>query len=201
MPFIINTYSITRITWYFYKIRPRVLISHIKLVKGGCIQFQALYVRGYMNSSVKKVRINKQPGRFLKLIIIHINRRHLLSLFYFGWMSWLISFVWASPSCEVRKATKNHTIFVPDLKRVITLTEGRSTHNQNLCQGHISILRFGIWIMFYTVVVHSPRVCLDRPRIISPRSRSQCARSQLPCTGHDSMLVAKICVQFITFPW
>ena len=54
-------YAITRITWYFHKIR-RVLISHIKLVKGGYIQFQA---RGYGNSSVKKVRINKQPGRFL----------------------------------------------------------------------------------------------------------------------------------------
>ena len=61
MTFIINIYAITRITWYFHKIR-RVLISHIKLVKGGCIQFQA---RGYRNSSVKKVRINKQPGRFL----------------------------------------------------------------------------------------------------------------------------------------
>ena len=58
-------YAITRITWYFHKIR-RVLISHIKLVKGGCIQFQA---RGYRNSSVKKVRINKQPGRFLRLKI------------------------------------------------------------------------------------------------------------------------------------
>ena len=68
MPFIINTYSITRITWYFHKIRPRVLISHIKLVKGG-IQFQALYVREYRNSSVKKVRINKQPGRFLSKLL------------------------------------------------------------------------------------------------------------------------------------
>ena len=38
--------------------------SHIlNLLKGGCIQFQA---RGYRNSSVKKVRINKQPGRFLR---------------------------------------------------------------------------------------------------------------------------------------
>ena len=43
--------------------------SHISnLLKGGCIQFQALYVRGYMNSSVKKVRINKQPGRFLSIL-------------------------------------------------------------------------------------------------------------------------------------
>ena len=38
----------------------------LNLLKGRCMQFQALYVRGYRNSSVKKVRINKQPGRFLK---------------------------------------------------------------------------------------------------------------------------------------
>ena len=29
------------------------------------------YVRGYRNSSVKKVRINKQPGRFLNVIHEH----------------------------------------------------------------------------------------------------------------------------------
>ena len=126
----------------------------------------------------------------LKLKRNHINRRHLLSLYYLRWMSWMISFVWASPSCEVRKATKNHTIVVPDLKRVITLTECRSVHNQNPCRGHISTL-ISFWRKFYTIVVHSPRVCLDFGKVISPRWTSQCTFSQIPCMDQDSILVAK----------
>ena len=52
--------------------------SHISnLLKGGCIQFQALYVRGYRNSSVKKVRINKQPGRFLNA---KVNQNYKVTL-------------------------------------------------------------------------------------------------------------------------
>ena len=73
----------TRITWYFHKIR-RVLISHIKLVdaEGGggrvhTVSSILIYVRGYRNSSVKKVRVNKQPG--LSLITSYMYTHQLFS--------------------------------------------------------------------------------------------------------------------------
>ena len=68
--FCFSIYAITRIAWYFHKIRACLYL--LELVKGGgggvlhTVSSTLTYVRGYRNSSVKKVRVNKQPGRSLK---------------------------------------------------------------------------------------------------------------------------------------
>ena len=64
---IVNDCYAIRITLYLHKIR-RVLMARIK---GGLTVLSTLtYVRGHRNSSVKKVRVNKQPGRSLNSIYL-----------------------------------------------------------------------------------------------------------------------------------
>ena len=62
MTYNINIYAFMRKTWYLHKIR-RVLISCMK--GGHTVLSIVTYVRGHRNSSVKKVRVNKQPGKSL----------------------------------------------------------------------------------------------------------------------------------------
>ena len=78
-----------------------------------------------------------------------------------------------------------------------------SVHLFALCLGHNFLPPCSIWIIFHTIVVHDPRVCHDVnlpwPKVISPRSRSQCTNTQNLCPGHNFSLPCWIKIIFHRF--
>ena len=71
-------------------------------------------------------------------------------------------------------------------KVISRVSRSQCTYTENLCTGHNSSLQSWIWIIFHTLIVHDPRVCLD----LYPRSYLQ---------GKDhSAHIPQICAQSLT---
>ena len=103
-------------------------------------------------------------------------------------------------SCARRQLYPLHTKFWMGIKESPSLSVRLSVRLFTSCPAHNFLLSCPNWIIFYTIVVHYPRLFhdLEPIKVISPRSRSLCTHNQNPYPGHNSSLPCPIWVIFHT---